>query len=46
MTFDLGLARNLSDLGLVAGINYIYLSHMTASITFYNQNNYNHFSIS
>ena len=33
MTFGLGLICNLSGLGLVAGSNYIYPSHMTTVIT-------------
>ena len=33
MTPDLGLARNLSGLGLAAGSNHIYPSHVTAGIT-------------
>ena len=33
MTSDLGLARNLSGLGLAAESNHIYPSHVTAGIT-------------
>ena len=33
MTSDLGLAHNLSGLGLVIGFNDIYLGHVTAGIT-------------
>ena len=33
MTSDLGLARNLSGLGLAAKSNHIYPSHVTAGIT-------------
>ena len=32
MTFDLGLAHNLSGLGLAARSNHIYPSHMTIVI--------------
>ena len=33
MTSDLGLACNLSGLGLAVGSNYIYPGHVTAGIT-------------
>ena len=33
MTSNLGLAYNLFDLGLAAGLNYIYPGHVTAGIT-------------
>ena len=33
MTSDLGLAHNLSGLGLAAGSNHIYQGHVTAVIT-------------
>lgn len=33
MTFDLGLAYNLSSLSLATGSNYIYPGHVTVIIT-------------
>lgn len=33
MTSDLGLARNLSGLGLAAGSNHIYPGYVMAGIT-------------